>query len=163
MSKLLNLKDDYNWDLEGIEFAIEERIGNPEDFTGRVREMKYLYNWAQGIKDKRSRTLAFLGRRKIGKSLMLERLYNLIYSENQGLIPFYYEFKEGEITAKEFAEDFITKFYMQVVGYYTRDINWIRRANKKKENIGIDELVEKISDLDFRNKNIIIEELGNYS
>jgi len=39
MKKLLRLKDHCRWELEGITFAINERIGEPEDFIGRVEEL----------------------------------------------------------------------------------------------------------------------------
>ncbi|MCP4373384.1 MAG: hypothetical protein GY797_35585, partial [Deltaproteobacteria bacterium] len=128
MKKLLQLKENYKWELEGIDFAIKERVGKPEQFIGRVEELEYLYKWTQNIKKEISRSIAFLGRRKIGKSLILERLYNILYSEQNGLIPFYYEFMEGERSGKEFYQDFVTRFYMQVIGYYTRDVTWIRDA-----------------------------------
>lgn len=159
MNQLLKLSHDKKWDLEGITFALEERIGNPELFTGRISEMEYLYDWSQGIKNKFSRTIAYLGRRKIGKSLMIERLYNIIYSENDGLIPFYYEFKEGKITAKDFAEGFVTKFYMQVIGYYTRDIKWIRESLESTRNCSIKQLYDDIGPEIFKNKEIIMEKL----
>ncbi len=37
--KLLQLGDNYHWQLEGIEFAIPERVSAPKDFIGRVEEM----------------------------------------------------------------------------------------------------------------------------
>ena len=80
MKKLLKLAKNDRWDLEGIAFAIEERVGEPENFIGRIKELEFLYNWADNIRKKISRSIAFLGRRKIGKSLILERLYNIIYS-----------------------------------------------------------------------------------
>jgi len=52
--------------------------------------------------------------------------YNIIYSEQKGLIPFYYKFSEGIRSGKEFYHDFLTRFYMQVVGYYMRDTLLIR-------------------------------------
>ncbi|ETR65941.1 MAG: hypothetical protein OMM_13488 [Candidatus Magnetoglobus multicellularis str. Araruama] len=102
MQKLLKLQKNNRWDLEGITFAIEERVGEPENFIGRIKELDFLYNWTDNIRKKLSRSIAFLGRRKIGKSLVLERLYNIIYSENKGLIPFYYEFTEGTRSGKNF-------------------------------------------------------------
>ncbi|MDM8524622.1 hypothetical protein QUF80_14735 [Desulfococcaceae bacterium HSG8] len=128
MKKLLRLDKDGRWELGGIEFAIRERVGKPHNLIGRVSELEYLYTWADNIRQEISRSVAFLGRRKIGKSLILERLYNIIYSEHKGLIPFYYEFTEGTRSGREFYHDFVTRFYMQVVGYYTRDISWIRSA-----------------------------------
>jgi predicted ATPase len=113
MKKLLNHDKNNRWLLEGIEFAIEERVGKPENFIGRIKELEFLYQWADNILKKISRSIAFLGRRKIGKSLILERLYNIIYSENKGLIPFYYEFIEGTRSGKEFfmilSHDFICR------------------------------------------------------
>ncbi len=130
--QLLRLQDgppevhNYHWNLDGITFAIEERVGQPAHFIGRVEEMEYLYAWANRIPAGLSKSISFLGRRKVGKTLMLERLYNILYSEHKGLIPFYYEFTEGERSGKEFYRDFTTRFYMQVIGYYTRDTTWIR-------------------------------------
>jgi len=100
MKKLLRYDKNNRWELEGIEFAIEERVGEPDNFIGRIKELEFLYQWADNILKKNSRSMAFLGRRKIGKSLILERLYNIIYSEKKGLIPFYYEFSEGMRTGK---------------------------------------------------------------
>ena len=47
MKKLLKPKGNSRWDLEGIEFAIQERVGKPENFIGRVGELEYLYKWAR--------------------------------------------------------------------------------------------------------------------
>ncbi len=96
MTTRLQCADNYEWDITNIEFAIRERVGDPRHFIGRVEELEYLDKWAGNIRHGVSRSLAFLGRRKIGKSLILERLYNIIYSEQHGLIPFYYEFREGK-------------------------------------------------------------------
>ena len=73
--------------------------------------------------------------------MILERLYNIIYSENKGLIPFYYEFIEGERSGKEFYYDFVTRFYMQIVGYYTRDISLIREAVDTQTDVKIEKLI----------------------
>lgn len=147
MNKLLRLQDQCHWNLEGIEFAIPERVGNPEYFIGRVEEMEYLYTWAENIQRAISRSIAFLGRRKIGKSLMLERLYNVIYSEHKGLIPFYYEFGEGQRSGKEFYQDFTLRFYLQAIGYYTRDITWIQKGIDKRVSVDLEMFSQAISSL----------------
>jgi hypothetical protein len=158
--KLLQVGDGYRWQLDGITFAIPERISAPEDFIGRVEEMEFLYAWANRVQRGLSKGLAFLGRRKVGKTLMLERLYNILYSEHKGLIPFYYEFVEGERSGKKFYHDFVTRFYMQVVGYYVRDVTWIRDAvAKEKSQVAIPALIEKIRPLDFPHKEKIISRL----
>ncbi len=158
---LLRLNDNYRWNLDGIEFAIEERVGEPENFIGRVEEMEYLHQWAANIRRRFSRSIAFLGRRKVGKSLMLERLYNIIYSEQKGLIPFYYEFKEGERSGKEFYHDFLVRFYMQVVGYYLRDIEWIREAVDKEADVQVEMLLKEVEKYSIPHKEKIMYRLGN--
>ncbi|MDM8532208.1 hypothetical protein QUF63_13630 [Anaerolineales bacterium HSG25] len=162
MKKLLQLSDDYRWNLENIEFAIKERVGEPQDFIGRVEELEYLYSWATRVKRGISRSVAFLGRRKVGKSLILERLYNILYSEQKGLIPFYYEFIEGKRSGKEFYLDFNLRFYMQVVGYYTRDIRWIRQAVAKKRVIDVKIVQKEVDALSiFPHKAYIQEQLND--
>ena len=162
MKKLLNQGDSYHWNLEGIEFAIRERVGNPSRFVGRVRELEFLYKWAGNVREQLSRSIAFLGRRKIGKSLILERLYNILYSEQKGLIPFYYEFAEGRRSAREFYVDFTIRFYMQVVGYYTRDIIWIRNAVHRKKRISdIEMLMKKVGPLTIPHKEEILESIDD--
>ncbi len=157
---LLQPQENSRWGLEGIEFAIRERIGKPEQFIGRVEEMEYLYNWAHTITTTGlSRSIAFLGRRKVGKSLMLERLYNIIYSEQKGLIPFYYEFKEGERSAKDFYLDFIVRFYMQVVGYYSRNISLIHDAVDTKAEVKFDLLYQQVERGSLPHKTVILKHL----
>ncbi len=160
MEKLLKPKENHHWDLEGIEFAIEERVGDPSGFIGRVEELEFLYKWADNIRKKISRSIAFLGRRKIGKSLVIERLYNILYSEQKGVIPFYYEFTEGVQDGREFLIDFAIAFYMQVIGYYTRDITWNRKAVQADKRMpDIETLLKEIVPLSIPNKDEIIDHL----
>ncbi|MCP4605026.1 MAG: hypothetical protein GY847_31640, partial [Proteobacteria bacterium] len=161
MKKLLRLDNHSRWDLDGVEFAIRERVGSPENFIGRVEELEFLYTWADNIRELISRSGAFLGRRKIGKSLILERLYNIIYSERKGLIPFYYEFTEGVRSGKEFYYDFLTRFYMQVVGYYTRDIAWIREAVDTLADVKIEILLKAVKKYSIPHKEKIEYRLNN--
>jgi hypothetical protein len=92
---------------------------------------------------------------------MLERLYNILYSEHKGLIPFYYEFTVGERSGKEFYRDFTTRFYMQVVGYYTRDVMWIRRAVDRKNKPVLTSVRQEIAQLEFKHKARILYELDD--
>jgi hypothetical protein len=160
LKKLLKLDKNDRWNLEGIEFAIKERVGKPEYFIGRIKEIEFLYKWADNIQHEISRSIAFLGRRKIGKSLILERLYNIIYSEQKGLIPFYYEFTEGTRSGKKFYHDFLTRFYMQVVGYYLRDTILIRNAINIKADVDVSTFRKKVESISLPNKEIIVDDLN---
>jgi len=66
------------------------------------------------------------------------------YSEQKGLIPFYYEFTEGKRSGKKFYHDFLTRFYMQVVGYYLRDILLIRNAVNFKADVDATDFRKKV-------------------
>ncbi|MCP4148989.1 MAG: hypothetical protein GY757_14675, partial [bacterium] len=68
-----------------MEYALDERIGNPDLFTGRKKELAYYLKWIRDIKEKKSQSTAILGRRKMGKTALLERLFNITYFKNDGV------------------------------------------------------------------------------
>jgi len=88
-------------------YAIEERIGDPSLFCGRKREMEMLLNWTNRIKIKRAKSKALLGRRKSGKTAIMERLFNIIWNQNDGIVPLYFEVQDKNINLLDFANDYI--------------------------------------------------------
>ena len=98
---------------------LKEKIGNPELFTGRKRELTFYLNWIERIKQESSLSSAILSRRKTGKTALLQRLYNLTFEKNMGVIPFYYEVKEGKQWAVDFCQDFFLTFILQYIAYKT--------------------------------------------
>jgi predicted AAA+ superfamily ATPase len=116
-------------DTSVIEFALNEKIGLPEYFVGRRQEMTFLLDWCHRIRRKAAKSIMLVGRRKIGKSAIVERLYNILWTENDNLIPFYYEFPENEINARDFAEDFFVKFYIQTIAFLQRNAHLIRQLS----------------------------------
>ncbi|MCP4396190.1 MAG: hypothetical protein GY801_02610 [bacterium] len=62
--------------------------------------------WIGRIKQKSSLSSAILSRRKTGKAALLQRLYNLAFEQNMGVIPFYYEIPEGKQWVVNFCQDF---------------------------------------------------------
>ncbi len=104
-----------------MKIYLEEKIGNPDLFTGRKQEMSYLLNWISRIRQKSSKSTAILSRRKTGKTAILQRLYNLTFEKNEGVIPFYYEVKEGKKWAYEFSQDFYLTFIFQYIAFKSRN------------------------------------------
>ena len=84
-----------------MDYALKKRIGKPELFTGRKEELAYFLKWINDIKEEKSMSTAILARRKMGKTAVMERLFNITFFKNDGVIPFYYEIKEFEL---KFAE-----------------------------------------------------------
>ncbi|MDI3312173.1 MAG: hypothetical protein QJR05_12215 [Thermoanaerobacterium sp.] len=114
-------------------YAIEERIGQPDLFTGRKEELSYFERWADEIPMKLSRSTALLSRRKKGKTALVERLYNIIYTKNGSLVPFYFEVKEGSKWIVDFALNFYASFISQYLGFKLRDVNLCRTIKSLDE------------------------------
>ncbi|MDM8516021.1 hypothetical protein QUF76_07470 [Desulfobacterales bacterium HSG16] len=131
---------------------LKERIGNPELFTGRKKELSYFLNWIDRIKPELSQSTAILSRRKTGKTALLQRLYNLTFQKNDSIIPFYYEIKETDKWLLDFSRDFLLTFVYQYIAFKTRKQEYFHysksnysRALKslKKENLNyLSHLVE---------------------
>ena len=85
---------------------LKEKIGTPDLFSGRKKELTFFLKWIDGIKREISPSIAILSRRKTGKTALLQRLYNLTFEKNDNVIPFYYEIKEGHIWSVGFCKSF---------------------------------------------------------
>jgi hypothetical protein len=133
-------------DVSVIEFALNEKIGLPEYFVGRRQEMTDLLEWCHRIRRKAAHTMMLLGRRKIGKSAIVERLYNILWTEHDNAVPFYYEFPEEKIDARAFALDFFVKFYIQAIAYCKRDSGLIQRMSFKPLAYDLKNLDELLND-----------------
>ncbi len=113
-----------------MEYALKERIGKPDLFTGRKKELAYFLNWINRIKDELSRSTAILARRKMGKTAFLERLFNITYYNNDQIIPFYYEIKANRIWQVDFCKDFFLTFIYQYIAFKTRKVEYLTPADK---------------------------------
>ena len=105
-----------SWDLSQIPpvIGIKEEIGYPQLFIGRQGELQRYTRWLSNIPRELSKSQAIIARRKTGKTAFLQRLYNIAYSHREmGVIPFYYEVKEGKKWVVDLSEDFFTQFMAQ--------------------------------------------------
>ncbi len=112
---------------------LEEKIGNPELFTGRKRELAFYLTWIEHITRKSSQSSAILSRRKTGKTALLQRLYNITFEKNMGVIPFYYEVPEGKQWVVEFCQDFYLTFVYQYMAFTTRESHYIELSQQRKK------------------------------
>jgi hypothetical protein len=113
-----------------MDYALKERIGKPELFTGRKEELAYFLKWITDIKDEKSQSLALLSRRKTGKTAILERLFNITFYKNDGVIPFYYEIKENDVWLVDFCRDFFLTFIYQYIAFKSRKIDYLAPEGK---------------------------------
>jgi hypothetical protein len=142
-----------------MEMYLEEKIGNPQLFTGRNEELSYLLNWADQIKDKISKSTALLSRRKTGKSCLMQRLYNILFEKNDKVIPFYFEIKETKQWLRDFSRNYFLTFINQYLAFKTRNKSYIKMrkefsiALKVAQNENLDEIAGWIHDVGNRYHN----------
>ncbi|MCP4402692.1 MAG: hypothetical protein GY801_36000, partial [bacterium] len=110
---------------------LKEKIGNPELFTGRKQELTFYLTWIEHITRESSQSSAILSRRKTGKTALLQRLYNLTFEKNIGIIPFYYEVREGKQWVVEFCKDFFLTFIFQYIAYTTRNADYVTLSQQE--------------------------------
>jgi len=149
-----------------MEYAIEERIGNPDLFTGRKQELSYYLKWINDIKERKSQSTALLARRKMGKTALMERLFNITYYKNDGVIPFYYEIKEINMWVVDFCRDFFLTLIYQYIAFKSRKPEYLNPEEKNNfEKVktaavkeGLDYLIGMIEGVEYA---VAHEQLGS--
>jgi hypothetical protein len=145
------------WYKSTMDYALEERIGNPDLFTGRKQELTYYLKWINDIKERKSQSIAILARRKMGKTALMERLFNITFATNHGVIPFYFEIKENDIWVGDFCVDFCLTFIYQYIAFKSRKPEYLGQFekgnfDKVKQaaiNEGLDYLIELIESVEY--------------
>jgi hypothetical protein len=130
-----------------MDYALKERIGKPELFTGRQKELAYYLKWINDIKEEKSQSTAIMARRKMGKTAIMERLFNITFHKNDGVIPFYYEIKEINMWIVDFCVDFFLTFIYQYIAYKTRNTYYLK-PDEKNNFTKVKEIAIK-EDLDY--------------
>lgn len=120
-----------------MEYAFEERIGDPDLFTGRKEELDFFLTWIGNIKKRLSQSSALLARRKMGKTALMERLFNITFAKNDGVIPFYYEIKERDMWIADFCQDFFLTFIYQYIAFKTRKKEYLSLINKSDFDLAV--------------------------
>jgi hypothetical protein len=113
-----------------MDYVLKERIGKPELFTGRKEELAYFLKWINDIKEEKSMSTAIMARRKMGKTALLERLFNITFYKNDRVIPFYYEIKEVKMWVGDFCVDFFLTFIYHYIAFKTRKTKYLNPEEK---------------------------------
>ncbi len=108
--------------MQNITYALKERIGDPSLFCGRNWEMELLTDWADKIPRQISKSRALLGRRKSGKTAIMERLFNILWNRHGRVIPFYIEVLDSEQWLLDFSDKYFRTFMSQYLSFQTRMI-----------------------------------------
>lgn len=110
-----------------LEFALKEDIGNPALFTGRATELEFFLDWAEGTKREVSQSHALMARKRRGKTALVQRLYNYLYTRNDPmLVPFYYHVEDRQISQLHFGDSFYRALISQYLGFKLRNLELVR-------------------------------------
>jgi hypothetical protein len=103
-----------------MQYALKERIGHPDLFCGRETEMKWLMEWSSRIPRELAKSQALLGRRKSGKTAIMQRLFNVLWNQNGQVIPFYFEVRDSKMWLLEFAKSYFYTFLSHYFSFVYR-------------------------------------------
>ena len=112
-------------DDNSMQYPLTEKIGRPDLFVGRSREFKNFGQWLENIPRTLSKSRVILARRKSGKTVFVQRLFNQLWSANGQIIPFYFSVPETKIWYPDFAVSYYRAFASQYISFLEREPEWV--------------------------------------
>ncbi len=132
--------------------ALKEEIGKPELFTGRKKDLDYFLDWIEMVKEELGRSRVILARKRRGKTALVQRLYNVLYTRNDPkIIPFYIRIDEGPTTQLGFSVRLLCSLLSQYLGYKRRDPDLIRNhlnLSRLKETVADPFILRIVEDME---------------
>ena len=64
-----------------MQYPLAEKIGNPDLLVGRETEFKLINKWLSLIPNRMSKSKVILARRKSGKTVFIQRIFNQLWSD----------------------------------------------------------------------------------
>ena len=116
-----------------MQYPLPERIGDPDLLVGRVKEFNLLEKWIDNIPKLLSKSRVILARRKSGKTAIVQRIFNMLWSVDKGVIPFYYNIPENKIWHPYFAVDYYRIFASHYIAFREKDARLVRQPLKPDE------------------------------
>jgi hypothetical protein len=113
-------------------FPLKERIGAWELFTNRQEELEYFDSWIGDIEKKAAISTAVVGHRKVGKTALLQRLYNRLFRQKGKVIPFLFEIEEQNRQIDEFSRVYYMSFVSQLLSFKKRQ--WLGTTNSLEKD-----------------------------
>ncbi|MBF0452392.1 MAG: hypothetical protein HQK75_16945, partial [Candidatus Magnetomorum sp.] len=111
-----------------MQYPLTETIGNPDLFVGRHEEFEHLNKWLSLIPKRLSMSKVILARRKSGKTAILERVFNQVWSNNEmGIIPFYLSMKDKNVWIQNFAINYYQTFASHYISFFERDARMVTK------------------------------------
>jgi hypothetical protein len=107
--------------LETKIWPVEEMV-HEEEFTDRVELLRELEQWVAAIARMGSGSTALIAPRRIGKTVLLDRLVNTVFFKPEYQVaPFYFKMTREKRTLREFLLEYATTFFRQYLAYCEQD------------------------------------------
>ncbi|TGO02717.1 hypothetical protein PN36_20185 [Candidatus Thiomargarita nelsonii] len=107
--------------LETNIWPVEEMV-HEDEFTDRVELLRELDQWVKAIGRMGSWSTALMAPRRIGKTVLLDRLVNTVFFKPEYQVaPFYFKMTREKRTLKEFLLEYATTFFRQYLAYCEQD------------------------------------------
>ena len=117
-------------------WPVEEMV-HEDEFTDRVELLRELEQWVKAISRMGSWSTALIAPRRIGKTVLLDRLVNTVFFKPEYQVaPFYFKMKREKMTLKQFLLEYATTFFRQYLAYCEQDA-----ALFKNKAISLEELL----------------------
>ncbi len=89
-----------------------------EEFTDRVEILRELDQWVKNIQRMGSWSTAIISPRRMGKTVLLDRLVNTVFFKPEYRVaPFYFQMRREETTLRDFLLEYATTFFRQYIAY----------------------------------------------
>lgn len=116
-------------------WPVEEMV-HEDEFTDRVELLRELEQWVEAIARMGSGSTALMAPRRIGKTVLLDRLVNTVFFKPEYQVaPFYFKMTRERRTLKEFLLEYATTFYRQYLAYCEQDSVLFRSKHLKLEEL----------------------------
>ncbi len=116
-----------------MQYPLPEKIGDPTLLVGREKEFALLNGWLELVPRRLGKSRVILARRKSGKTAIVQRIFNRMWSENGAVIPFYFSIPETKIWYPDFAIDYYRAFASHYISFMERDERLVRHPLRLEE------------------------------
>ncbi|MEM7531939.1 MAG: hypothetical protein AAF639_07180, partial [Chloroflexota bacterium] len=106
--------------MNEMQYPLFEKIGEPTLLVGRKKDFAKFQKWLDLIPNRASKSRAIIARRKSGKTVFIQRIFNQLWSQNGQVIPFYFDIQEKKMWTGDFAISYFATFASHYISFKTR-------------------------------------------
>ena len=116
-----------------------------DEFTDREEIIGTLIKRAKNTPRDMTFSTGVIGQRRLGKTAVLEQVYNRLFWEQDEVVPIYFNFEAKPTTSTEFAWTYFTNFLKQYVAFRLKDSDLARLEDQNVELKSLVALAESLS------------------